>query len=70
MTKERNTALDLFRCLIMFMIVVAHSGGHGLRGATFAYFSLNYFVAEIMQSFIVVHVDCFVLLSGYLGYGK
>lgn len=67
---DRNISLDLLRVLIMFMIVLGHSLVHGgvLDNATV--FSATYFVGFSLSAFLNVHVDCFVLLSGYLGYQK
>lgn len=70
MENKRSVLLDIFRCLIMFMIVLGHSLVHGgiLEGVEV--FTPAYYGSYSLAIFLYVHVDCFVIMSGYLGYKK
>lgn len=63
--KNRNIALDIFRILVMFMIVMGHFLFHGGVIKNAPLFSVSYFSSNFLMSFLNVHVNCFVLLSGY-----
>ncbi len=64
---ERNASLDLLRNISMFMIVVWHSLVHG--GVVNLYLggplTGNFFIVILLMAFLAVHVNCFVLVSGY-----
>lgn len=62
---ERNESLDLLRVLCMFLIVLGHSIVHGQVTEHVPIFSVNYFLTYILYALLIVHVNCFVLLSGY-----
>lgn len=62
---SRNLSLDLLRVLIMFMIVIWHSIVHGGVLEKIPLFSISYFGVYTLMAFLIVHVNCFVLLSGY-----
>lgn len=62
---DRNIALDLLRVVIMFMIVLGHSFVHGGILENSTVFSVSYFSSYTLIAFLNVHVNCFVLLSGY-----
>ncbi len=49
----------------MYMIVVGHCLFHGRVTAKLGYGTVNYFLSYLIQSFSVVHVNCFVMLAGY-----
>lgn len=49
----------------MYMIVVGHCLFHGRVTAKLGYGTTNYFLSYFIQSFSVVHVNCFVMLAGY-----
>ncbi len=64
----RNASLDLLRNISMFMIVIWHSLVHG--GVINLYvgseqMTMDYFIVILLMAFLVVHVNCFVLVSGY-----
>ncbi|OUN80295.1 hypothetical protein B5G06_11810 [Flavonifractor sp. An52] len=63
--KQRNISLDVLRILIMFMIVAGHALYHGGILKTVTPFSIEYYIANFIEALLVVHVNCFVLLSGY-----
>lgn len=63
--KERNVSIDALRVLVMFMIVLGHVMLHGKVVKNIKPFTVNYFVSYVIYAFIYVHVNCFVLISGY-----
>lgn len=62
---ERNTSLDALRVLCMFLIVLGHAMVHGHVLDTLSPNSINYYIVNILRAFFSVHVNCFVLISGY-----
>lgn len=62
---NRNVSLDVLRVLIMFMIVLGHSLVHGGVLEKTPLLSISYFSFYTLRSFLGVHVNCFLLLSGY-----
>ncbi len=63
--KKRQANFELLRILCMYMIVVGHCLFHGRVTAKLGYGTVNYFLSYFIQSFSVVHVNCFVMLAGY-----
>lgn len=63
--KKRQANFELLRILCMYMIVVGHCLFHGRVTAKLGYGTTNYFLSYLIQSFSVVHVNCFVMLAGY-----
>ena len=67
---ERNRGIDLFRIVAMLFAVGVHIVGQGgILEATVKH-SLNYETARILDILFVCCVDCFALISGYVGYGS
>lgn len=64
-SQERNISLDVLRALVMLMIVLGHVMLHGQVVENIKPFTVNYFVSYTVFAFIYVHVNCFVLISGY-----
>lgn len=63
--KKRQINFELLRILCMYMIVVGHCLFHGRVTAKLGYGTVNYFLSYLIQSFSVVHVNCFVMIGGY-----
>lgn len=63
--KKRQVNFELLRILCMYMIVVGHCLFHGRVTAKLGYGTTNYFLSYLIQSFSVVHVNCFVMIAGY-----
>lgn len=63
--KKREVNFELLRILCMYMIVIGHCLFHGRVTAKLGYGTVNYFLDYLIQSFSVVHVNCFVMLAGY-----
>lgn len=64
--KKRNIGIDLLRLVAMFYIVFQHTIGQG--GILSASTSLNYYVLYFFDIIAFCAVDCFALISGYVGY--
>lgn len=62
--EKRNTGIDLLRIIAMFYIVVLHSVGRGGLIDRHLYFSWFLF------TWTVCAVNCFALISGYVGYSE
>ena len=65
MRKKRQVNFELLRILCMYMIVIGHCLFHGRVTAKLGYGTVNYFLSYLIQSFSVVHVNCFVMIGGY-----
>lgn len=65
MHKKRQVNFELLRILCMYMIVIGHCLFHGRVTAKLGYGTVNYFLSYFIQSFSVVHVNCFVMIGGY-----
>lgn len=63
--KKRQVNFELLRILCMYMIVIGHCLFHGRVTAKLGYGTVNYFLSYLIQSFSVVHVNCFVMIGGY-----
>lgn len=63
--KERNASLDLLRILCMFLIVLGHAIIHGEVLDTVSVNNVNFFLVNVLRAFLSVHVNCFVIISGY-----
>lgn len=69
---KRNNAIECLRVLIMFYIVIHHCIVSGLDlNKTFNMgeycFSDTNIVLSLMNSFVIVSVNIFFLISGYFG---
>lgn len=60
--KERNSNFELMRIISMFMIVLWHCFIHAFN---FSSDSKASFVVNLIECLLVIHVNSFVLLSGY-----
>jgi hypothetical protein len=66
--KERNSNFELMRIVSMFMIVVYHFIVHG--GVLTNSYGLSNLFFNMVIAIIFVHVNSFVLLSGYFNHDK
>ena len=62
---SRNVSLDALRVSCMFLIVLGHAIVHGQVLESLSPRNINYCLVNIIRAFLSVHVDCFVMLSGY-----
>ena len=70
MKAKRQVNFELLRILCMYMIVIGHCLFHGRVTAKLGYGTVNYFLSYFVQSFSVVHVNCFVMIGGYFAVGS
>ena len=69
MTKERQSNFELLRIVLIIMVLSLHYLGVSLGGALDVknipegYF--NYYLARFIESFSIIAVDCFVIITGY-----
>lgn len=68
--KKRLVNFELLRILCMYMIVIGHCLFHGRVTAKLGYGTMNYLASYLVQSFSVVHVNCFVMIAGYFAIDK
>ena len=69
-TSQRDYGIDLLRIISIMMVPMIHLLGQGGVIASTVPFSINYEVAWLFESFLLVAVNCFVLITGYVYYGK
>lgn len=62
----RNYGIDALRLLSMFMVVILHVLGYG--GVLNAAKGENWIVGWLLEIMAYCAVDCFALISGYVGY--
>ena len=67
---ERNRGIDLFRIIAMLFAVGVHIVGQGGILDAAVKHSPTYETARILDILFVCCVDCFALISGYVGYGS
>ena len=61
---KRNIGLDLLRLLAMFMVVLIHVNNFGTLLEN-KFFSMDFLPIYLFESFGIVAVNCFVLISGF-----
>lgn len=67
MAKEKNYGIELLRILSMFFIVVLHVVGWGGVSGAAPYGSAQYYAAWVMLGLAYCAVNCYALISGYVG---
>lgn len=67
---ERNYGIDALRIVAMIMIPILHIIGHGGILSTVTSFSINYDVVWLIKAAACCAVNCYGLISGYVGYGR
>ena len=70
LTNGRNYGIDLLRMVLMFMVVMLHTLGNGGILNHVQLHSPNYFLAWTMECLCFCAVNCYALISGYVGYGR
>lgn len=65
--RERNLGVDALRILAMLMIVVYHMLGHGWILPLIHETSWKFELLTALNAVCMAGVDCFVLISGYVG---
>ena len=65
--RDRNVGLDVLRIVAMFMIVTLHILSHGGLLNELIVGTTNYIVAWILEIMAYCGVNCYALISGYVG---
>lgn len=65
--RERNYGIDLLRMVSMFMVALLHVMGQGGILATASPLSINYEAAWFVEIAAFCAVNCYALISGYVG---
>lgn len=70
LTDKRNYGIDLLRIVSMIMIPVLHTLGHGGILENSTKLSIHNEIAWLLEIASYCAVNCYALISGYVGYGK
>lgn len=65
--RERNMGIDLLRIVSMIMVVTLHVLGHGGILKSAGSLTLNYEIVWAMEILCYCAVNCYALISGYVG---
>ena len=65
---EINYGIDWLRILSMYMVAVLHTLGQGGILGSFKQGDLSFSIAWFLETSAFGAVDCFALISGYVGY--
>lgn len=63
--QTRNIAFDILRLISMLMVIMLHITGHGLANVDLRSHQSSYWLSMFLNTFSLVAVNCFVLISGY-----
>lgn len=66
-TNLRQSNFELLRIVSMFAILLSHILIHGFAGIENFSQSSNYIFHQFVNSFLMIHVNLFLLISGYFG---
>lgn len=71
MEKNRESGIELFRCVLMCMIIFLHMLIHGVNGEIVSFRNGQSYEISLFESFFaifcMVSVNCYVMISGYFG---
>ncbi len=67
---DRNYGIDLLRILSMMGIIILHVLGHGGILDNLDFLSVKYAILWFVEISVFCAVNCYCLISGYVGYGK
>ena len=70
MNKTRQANMDYLKILAMFMVMLLHAMNHGEVLDHYDFSSVGYYVFWLLESFIFVAVNCFVLVTGYFSWKR
>lgn len=67
MTEKRNYGIDFLRIISMAMVVMLHILGNGGIKDNTEVLSVNFFIANLFETLSYGAVNCFAMISGYVG---
>lgn len=69
--RERESGIELFRCVLMYMIIFVHMLIHGVNGEIVSFRNGQVYETTLFEScfsiLCMVSVNCYVMISGYFG---
>ena len=68
--RRRNYGIDILKLLAMYMIVILHLIGNGGILQDIEHTQSSYYVIWFLEICCYCSVNCYALISGYLGYGR
>lgn len=63
---KRKNELEVLRVISMLMVLILHTLGHGGILYSYAQESFGYFFFWLIETFCLVAVNCFLLITGYV----
>ncbi len=67
---KRNYGIDLLRIVSIFMVIILHVMAQGAAIYSVDKGSVNYYIFWFLEMASFCAVNCFALVSGYVGYGR
>ena len=67
---KRNYGIDLLRMVLMFMVVILHTLGHGGIIEATEPLSSQYITAWLIRAFAFCAVNCYAIITGYVYYNS
>ncbi len=61
----RDSNFELLRILLIAMVLIIHYFGRGGAFYTLNPSDFNFYILSVFESFIIIAVDCFVIITGY-----
>lgn len=68
--KRKNYGIDILRTIAMLMIIVLHLLGNGGVLSNLSRGTVNYYIMWLLEIFCYCAVNCYAIISGYVGYLK
>lgn len=72
MSKQRASNIELLRIVLILMIIILHylNGGMGGLLLHVRENSTNYYLGHLLESFCIIAVNVFILITGYFSVNK
>ena len=69
---QRSSNFELLRIILMLMVIVLHyfNGGMGGLFGNVEKWSFNYVLSHFIESFCIIAVNVFIIITGYFSYKK
>lgn len=67
---QRESNIELLRIILILMVIVLHylNGNMGGELSHFERNSLNFFLGHIIESFSIIAVNVFIIITGFFSY--
>ena len=72
MNNNRKSNIELLRIFLILMVIILHYYNASIGGllGEVNYKSTNYWIAHIVESFCIVAVNTFIIITGYFSFDK